>query len=209
MPRRRPLCKLLEEHNSTDNTELAFRDEMLNLLKSSSDPFSRDHFEPGHFTASAFLLSPERDALLLILHGKLHRWLQPGGHIDPCDEHALAGALRELREETGIQGVTPVAKGLFDVDIHDIPARKHEPAHKHFDLRFAFVAKSRVMQASSDALDARWVDLDAIHTVESDESVMRAVTKLISMTKEESSWTRTTSQAISPDLGKSRKAHRS
>ncbi|MEN8041330.1 MAG: hypothetical protein ABFR95_07475, partial [Actinomycetota bacterium] len=45
----------------------------------------RSEFEPGHFTASGFVTSPDGEALLLIHHGKLDRWLQPGGHIDPED----------------------------------------------------------------------------------------------------------------------------
>ena len=55
---------------------------MLALCDNAGDPFSREHYVPGHFTASAFVLSPTRDMLLLVFHGKLHRWLQPGGHID-------------------------------------------------------------------------------------------------------------------------------
>ena len=207
MPRREPLCKLLESHQPADKQESDFRDEMLALLKAPADPFLRSHFQPGHFTASAFLLSPDRSAVLLIFHGKLHRWLQPGGHIDPNDPSTLAGALRELAEETGVEEPASFSSGLFDVDIHEIPARKSEPTHKHFDLRFAFVAPSRRIQAASDALDARWVGLDQIHTVESDASVMRAVGKLISMTKENASWTPTTSPDTSLDSVTSNRGH--
>ncbi|MFT5453996.1 MAG: hypothetical protein ACI9K2_000472, partial [Myxococcota bacterium] len=52
------------------------------------------------------------------------------------------------------------------------------PAHAHFDVRFAFVAADRDAVAGSDALDVQWVALDAIHTVQTDESVLRAVRKL-------------------------------
>ena len=184
MPRRTPLCKLLQSHRPANAEESAFREDMLALISLDPDPFSRHEFYPGHFTASAFLLSPEKDSLLLIFHSKLQRWLQPGGHIDPSDPTPLAGALRELSEETGVQQLTPFTSGLFDVDIHEIPPRKSEPGHKHFDLRFAFVAQTKQVQAASDALDARWVKLHEINALESDASVMRAVSKLISMTKD-------------------------
>ena len=61
-------------------------DAMLKLLDSSA-PFHRRQFEPGHFTASAFVLHPSNDSILLIFHEKLRLWLQPGGHVDPASIH--------------------------------------------------------------------------------------------------------------------------
>ena len=61
-------------------------------------PADRDRFEPGHFTASGFVISPNRKALLLIHHRRLDRWLQPGGHIDSEDASPIAAAIREVAE---------------------------------------------------------------------------------------------------------------
>ena len=118
MQRHDHLRELLTAHSPEDEREKDFRTAMLELLKAGPNSFSRDHFLPGHFTASAFVLSPSSDALLLIFHGKLHRWLQPGGHIEPNDPNVLKAAMREVAEETGLVQVQPVGSGLFDVDIH-------------------------------------------------------------------------------------------
>lgn len=169
----------LQTHAPADAREAGFLDRMLALLEHDA-AFSRHHFDPGHFTASAFVLSPDGDDLLLILHAKLGLWLQPGGHIDPADGDVLAAARREVEEETGILGLEPLG-GLLDVDIHRIPPnpRKDEPAHEHFDLRFLFRANSRAFSAGSDALDGRWVPLDEVAAAGSDESVERATRRLI------------------------------
>jgi 8-oxo-dGTP pyrophosphatase MutT (NUDIX family) len=98
--------------------------------------------------------------------------------VDPGDPDLLAAARRELEEETGLRDITPLGDGLLDVDIHTIPARKADPAHEHFDLRFAFVAPDKTAKAASDAKDTRWVQLKDIHTIESDASVLRATRKL-------------------------------
>jgi 8-oxo-dGTP pyrophosphatase MutT (NUDIX family) len=149
---------------------------MLALCDVAGDPFSRDHYDPGHFTASAFVLSPSRDMLLLIFHGKLHRWLQPGGHIEPGDADVLAAARREVSEEVGIHDL--VGGRLLDVDVHGIPALRGAPSHAHFDVRFLFQTSDLAHIAGSDAEDSRWFSLADIDEVASDASVMRAVAKL-------------------------------
>lgn len=149
---------------------------MLALAGVAGDPFARDHWEPGHFTASAFILAPEGGALLLIFHEKLGRWLQPGGHFEPEDADLHAAVAREVAEETGL--VELDALGLFDLDVHYIPARRADPGHRHFDARVLLRARTREVRAATDALDARWVRFDEVASVGTDESVMRAVRKL-------------------------------
>lgn len=178
MPRREPLRRLLHALVPADAVEAAHRDALVALSHAPGDPFARDHWSPGHYTASAFVLAPDADEVLLIHHGKLHRWLQPGGHVDPDDPDVIAAARREVAEETGLVDVEVVGDGLFDVDVHVIPARKGDPEHRHFDVRVLLRSRTRSFAAGSDANDARWVALDAVNAVDSDESVMRAVRKL-------------------------------
>lgn len=179
--RRGGLRALLTKAAAGDALEASYRARMLALVDSEGDCFSRDRFDPGHFTASAFVCSPEGGELLLILHGKLGLWLQPGGHVDPDDEDVFAAARREVAEEVGIRALDWFGAGpeIFDLDIHTIPARPgREPAHEHFDVRVLFRARTRAFEAGSDAKDARWVSLEDIRLGQSDESVMRAVRKL-------------------------------
>jgi ADP-ribose pyrophosphatase YjhB (NUDIX family) len=161
-----------------DAEEAEHQRRMLALCDSEADPRRRDHFMPGHFTASAFIVSPSEDALLLIFHAKLKRWLQPGGHIEPDDVDLLAAARREAAEECGLSQLALLAPTPFDVDVHDIPPLKTDPAHAHFDVRFLFRAPSLAFHAASDAKDARWVPLAQVNLELSDRSVMRAVEKL-------------------------------
>lgn len=161
-----------------DDEEAGHLARMARLADSCADVAARSHFEPGHFTASAFILSPEQDALLLILHGKLQRWLQPGGHVEPSDVDLLAAARREALEETGLGQLELLEPAPFDLDVHDIPAMRGDPGHAHFDVRFLFRAKAREVRAASDAKAARWVPFSEVDLSISDRSVMRAVEKL-------------------------------
>jgi 8-oxo-dGTP pyrophosphatase MutT (NUDIX family) len=152
---------------------------MLALCEVPGDPFVRSHFDPGHFTGSGFVLAPDAQALLLIHHRKLGLWVQPGGHVDSGDADMLAASRREVREEVGLDALPLAHDGIFDLDVHDIPALGDEPSHAHFDVRFLFRATTRALAASAEIEDARWVPLGEVKNAGTDRSVMRAVEKLI------------------------------
>jgi 8-oxo-dGTP pyrophosphatase MutT (NUDIX family) len=168
----------LAAHQSADEKEardVAFVREFLRAHP--EDAHLRSQLE-GHLTGSGFVLDAARTRVLLLHHGRLHRWLQPGGHgegeIDPQEI-----ALREIAEETGLTGLVPLGDGLFDVDVHPIPARKGEPAHLHLDLRYLFVASaSEEPRLSHESLALRWFPLDAL-PADADESLRRAIRKLV------------------------------
>jgi 8-oxo-dGTP pyrophosphatase MutT (NUDIX family) len=177
------LAQRLAHLSPLDDAERAHLTRMWNLATTPA-ALDRDHFVPGHFTASSFVLSPDEQSLLLIFHGKLHRWLQPGGHVEPGDLDIVATARREVSEEVGLDDLALLGGGApFDLDIHAIPARKADPQHEHFDVRFLFRASSWQVRAASDAVDVRWVPLGEVGQLESDTSVLRAVAKLRSATK--------------------------
>lgn len=170
----------LRSYRPADAAEAAHLAQMQTLWEQNPASWQRDEFVPGHFTASAFLTCPQLDRLLLIFHPKLHRWLQPGGHLEAADAGILAAAERELREETGLThfALHPACPGIFDVDVHEIPARKNEPAHLHLDVRFLFVTTGAEEVKTEAQIEAfAWVTLSEAME-KSDASVARAAHKL-------------------------------
>jgi 8-oxo-dGTP pyrophosphatase MutT (NUDIX family) len=133
---------------------------------------------PGHITASAWILSPVGDAALLTHHRKLGRWLQLGGHVDgeSCIEQA---ALREAQEESGMSHFTflPVHGDVLvplDLDVHTIPARRQEPAHEHWDVRFLLqAAPGQDLVLSPESNDLRWIPLARLDAFTDESSVLR------------------------------------
>jgi 8-oxo-dGTP pyrophosphatase MutT (NUDIX family) len=179
MDRTSHLRELLAGYRPGDSKDAADHAAMMALLDVGEVALRRANFVPGHFTASAFVLDPNNE-LLLIHHDKLGMWLQPGGHIEPGDSDIIAAARRELHEEVGIVGAALVTPGIFDVDVHHIPAHGAEPAHAHFDVRFLF-RSARAFGTATDAHDARWVPLGEVSATQSDASVMRAVARIATL----------------------------
>lgn len=144
--------------------------------------FERSLASPGHVTGSAWIVAPEGDAVLLTHHRKLDLWLQLGGHADG-DPDVLEVARREGLEESGLARLevldTVPGGGLvpFDIDIHEIPARRSEAAHLHFDARFAFRAPTRSVTASDESHALAWAPLESIERFTRDASVLRMAAK--------------------------------
>ena len=135
------LAATLARHVPADAKEAEDLAQMRGFLASLPAPFQRTQW-PAHFTGSAVVVDPRGERVCLLLHGKLHRWLQPGGHAEAADGGDLERtALREAAEETGLAvALHPTAPRPLDVDVHVIPARRDEPEHRHLDVRFLVVA---------------------------------------------------------------------
>ena len=137
--------------------------------------FERDCWH-GHVTGSAWLVDATGARVLLTHHRKLDRWLQLGGHSDG-DDDPLRVACREAEEESGLR-VTPVSRALFDIDIHPIPARNADPAHHHFDLRFALrVSGDEEYSISSESQALAWVPIDELARYTTEVSMLRMARK--------------------------------
>ncbi|MCF8246954.1 MAG: NUDIX hydrolase [Saprospiraceae bacterium] len=173
------LLAMLERHEPTFKEELKFRYDTFNFVKENLDFWQRSNLA-GHITGSAWVLSPDGESVLLIHHKKLDRWLQPGGHVDETDASAADTALREATEECGLSGLTLLSSRFFDVDVHEIPERGHEPTHFHYDLRFAFRAASMDFDANSlEVKNIRWVPLAELIAEGTEQSIRRMALKSV------------------------------
>lgn len=176
-PRVPGVLAMLERHRPSTGAEAEHRDLILRVAGSVPEALSPTWYDPGHVTASAFVLHPGEPAVVMVEHRKLRRWLQPGGHIEPGDSDVVAAARREVIEETGLRSLVHI--GLIDVDVHTFPARGSQPEHLHLDVRQAFVAEDPALEVSDESTAVRWVPFEEATTME--ESLARPVERLATM----------------------------
>ena len=130
--------------------QAAVREAYLAFLAARPDA-TRRKCAPGHITASAVVLSADRQSVLLTLHPRLGRWVQLGGHCERTDSTLAGAALREATEESGIDGlvIDPVPVHL---DVHPVTCSLGIPT-RHFDVRYRIVAPAGAEPVISDESD--------------------------------------------------------
>jgi 8-oxo-dGTP pyrophosphatase MutT (NUDIX family) len=180
--------------------QLITLNDMCSFIQQNPTCFMRECL-PGHITGSAFVVSSDFSKVLFTYHAKLKKWLQLGGH---CDGDYLIhnAALREAKEESGLLNLKfldllnfpkiyidnnlegkshPVP---FDIDIHTIPERFHEPAHKHYDIRYLIVAnENEDIIISEESLDLKWISIQEVSLYTHESSTLRQVEKFKSLFK--------------------------
>lgn len=117
--------------------------------------------DPTHVTGSAIVLDGD-GRVLLHRHKRLGIWLQPGGHVDP-GETVAQGAIRETREETGLDAVHPGrGPALVHVDVHQGPR-----GHVHLDVRYLLLADGGAAfdPHEGESPDVGWFDLETVREV--------------------------------------------
>jgi 8-oxo-dGTP pyrophosphatase MutT (NUDIX family) len=145
------------------------RREMLAFVDAHPDALDRT-CPPGHLTGSAMVVDPADRRFLLMLHAKLGRWFQPGGHADG-DANLAGVAWREAVEETGVTGLS-VAVPAIDLDIHEV-GPPHGP-HLHLDVRYLAIAPpGAVPVGNHESLGLRWASYDELPALDVDPGTLR------------------------------------
>lgn len=161
-----------------DAHEAAMAADMIRFVEKHTDCAERS-LKIGHLTGSAWIVDRERRRTLLTHHRKLDKWLQLGGHADG-ELDPLAVALREGREESGLTRLHAISEKIFDVDRHLIPARKTEPDHWHYDIRFMIEADpDEPLLISDESHDLAWIEIARMADYNAEESMMRMARKTI------------------------------
>ena len=159
----------LDAHVPVDEREARARARMAADIGDLASPFD-ERAGPVHVTGSAVVVG--RRGIVLHMHKRLHRWLQPGGHLEP-GEGPWDAALRESQEETGLVLAHPAGgPRLVHVDVHG--AAK---GHTHLDLRYLLVAPDRdPAPPPGESPEARWFAWDEAAAV-ADDALLGALTR--------------------------------
>ena len=131
---------------------------ILEFLRKNSDAFYRTNLL-AHMTASAWVVNPQRSKVLMVYHRLYDSWSWAGGHADG-EEDLLAVALREVREETGVQCLRPVTEEIYSLEVLTVDGHekhgRYVPSHLHLNVTYLLEAEEdqplRVCEAENSGV---------------------------------------------------------
>ena len=144
-----------------DARQESLRTMYVDHLDAHPDGTTRDC--PGaHVTTGALILSADHSEVLLTLHAKARRWFHMGGHCEPWDTTLAGAALREIIEESGVEGLVLDPEPVH-LDAHEVGFCGPHELVLHLDVRFLAVAPQTATHAvSEESIDVRWWPVGAL-----------------------------------------------
>ena len=125
--------------------------------------------EIAHFTASAWVINKEKTKILMIYHKIYNSWSWTGGHADG-DDNLLYTAVRELKEETGIENVKVLKDDIFSLETicvnGHVKRGKYVSSHLHLNLTYLLEVdeKEELKIKEDENSGVKWIDIKDIDT---------------------------------------------
>lgn len=98
---------------------------------------------PAHMTASAWVVSPDRQQVLMAYHNIYQSWSWLGGHADgELDLRTVA--LREVREESGLTSAKIVRPDILSVEVLCVDGHEKHGAYvsSHLHLNVTYLVEA-------------------------------------------------------------------
>lgn len=136
------LLEALHAYQPWNEQEAADRAQMLLRMSIGEELFTRNNGN-AHWTASAWVVSPDHRQVLMAYHNLYNSWAWLGGHADG-ETDLLSVALREVQEESGLSAVTPVSPEIYSLEILTVDGHekhgKYVSSHLHLNVTYLLEA---------------------------------------------------------------------
>lgn len=126
-----------------------------------------------HFTASAWVLNQRKDKILMVYHNIYGSWSWMGGHSDG-NENLLDVAVKEVKEESGLQNVTVLDDHIFSLEILTVDGHEKKgiyvPSHLHLNVTYLLQGNENdILKMKEDEnKGVQWFSFDEVCQVSSE-----------------------------------------
>ena len=181
---------LIKKYTPYNNQEKKDKELILDYIERFHDILHRKN-ELVHMTSSAFVVNATRDKVLVVHHNIYNSWSWTGGHADG-EEDLLAIAIKELKEETGVNSVQPITSQIFALDILPVAGHmkkgKYVSAHLHVSVAFLVEADEAelLIVKEDENSGVKWIPIDEMTTYSNEPHMQKVYKKIISKIKDAS-----------------------
>lgn len=181
--------KDISEYKPINDQEAQDKKVILDYINKFPDNILLRENEFAHITSSGFIMNKEQDKVLMIHHNIRGTWAWTGGHVDG-DTDFLHVAIKEAREETGINDFSPLTNRIVALDILPVYGHvkngKYVSAHMHLSIAYILIASEKdILRVRPDEnSDVKWFSLDKLTKDYFDSKDLYLYNKLIQKAKE-------------------------
>lgn len=181
---KKKLIQQVQSYSPLNEQEQTDKASLLRWLLSGEEICTRENLT-AHLTASAWVVDPGRNKVLMAYHKLYDSWAWLGGHADGNWDLASV-AEKEAREESSIETLhlvssEPVSLEILTVNGHEKKGR-YVPCHLHLNLTYLFEADpGQALQCKPDEnAGVAWLDMDRLGEFSSEPwFVERIYSKLV------------------------------
>lgn len=175
--------KMIEAYKPFDEQETVDQKTILEFIRQNDNHLLRTNLV-AHLTSSAIVLNKDFTKVLFAYHNIYKSWSWLGGHLDG-DDNLLYVALKETKEETGVEHVKPYMNDIFMIDViyvnHHMKNDRYVGDHLHLNVTFLLVADEhdQLVIKADENQDVRWFDLKDVLNFISEERMKSIYQKAI------------------------------
>ncbi len=165
--------------NSQEEKDIALIKE---FVKRNNDAYHRTNLA-AHVTSSAIVVNENMDKVLFAHHNIYNSFGWVGGHNDG-EEDCLKVALKEAKEETGINNIKAFSKDIIGVDVIHVTNHykrgEYVPDHLHLNVTYLLIASEAEMPKAREGenSDVKWFPIDTALDVITEERMLAVYKKL-------------------------------
>lgn len=179
----------IEDYKPYNKQEEKDKQVMLKYMNIFENVLTREN-EYGHFTASSWAVNKERTKVLMIYHNIYQSWSWTGGHSDG-EADLLSVAIKELKEETGIEKVNILKEDIFSLEILTVNGHvkrgKYVSSHLHLNITYLLeVDEKETLHIKEDENSGvKWIPIKEVKNVSKENWIKENIyTKLNQKLKE-------------------------
>ncbi len=160
------LKKQIEQYRCFNEQEEADKTEILRHLCESEHILTRTN-KNAHFTVSAWIVSENRQEVLMAYHNIYQSWAWLGGHADGNADLKQV-ILKEIEEESGLTNVRFVSDDMFSLEILTVSGHekkgRYVSSHLHLNVTYLLEADTAAPLRIKEDENSRigWIHVDDI-----------------------------------------------
>ena len=184
-----PYRNQIQNFKARTEQEKSDRAIILNEIDHAGDDILLRKNKLAHMTSSGFILNEAMTKTLMVHHNIYKTWAWTGGHADG-DRDLLQIAIKEAKEETGVERIKVLTDEMLSLDILTVNAHykrgEYVSTHLHLSAAYVLIADEieELKIKHDENSDVRWLPVEDMGRLCNEPEIVPVYRKLLERARE-------------------------